>query len=162
MNIFSLLRRLSSFQIIVLSFALLIGSGTLLLMTPWATQDGQGAALLPACFTAVSASCVTGLTVVDTASYWSHFGQLVILMLIQVGGLGVRGAVDPARDPFVAARPCPARQLGLRCAMGGGVLGRHRVHPGLLSDGNQVYTDSRICLQSATVSVGLACRTNVA
>lgn len=85
MNIFSLLRRLSSFQIIVLSFALLIGSGTLLLMTPWATQDGQGAALLPACFTAVSASCVTGLTVVDTASYWSHFGQLVILMLIQVG-----------------------------------------------------------------------------
>ena len=89
MNIFSLLRRLSSFQIIVLSFALLIGSGTLLLMTPWATQDGQGAALLPACFTAVSASCVTGLTVVDTASYWSHFGQLVILMLIQVGGLGV-------------------------------------------------------------------------
>ena len=86
MNIFSLLRRLSSFQIIVLSFALLIGSGTLLLMTPWATQDGQGAALLPACFTAVSASCVTGLTVVDTASYWSHFGQLVILMLIQVGG----------------------------------------------------------------------------
>ena len=75
MNIFSLLRRLSSFQIIVLSFALLIGSGTLLLMTPWATQDGQGAALLPACFTAVSASCVTGLT--------------VILMLIQVGGLGV-------------------------------------------------------------------------
>lgn len=89
MNIFSLLRRLSSFQIIVLSFALLIGSGTLLLMTPWATQDGQGAALLPACFTAVSASCVTGLTVVDTASYWSHFGQFVILMLIQVGGLGV-------------------------------------------------------------------------
>lgn len=89
MNIFSLLRRLSSFQIIVLSFALLIGSGTLLLMTPWATQDGQGAALLPACFTAVSASCVTGLTVVNTASYWSHFGQLVILMLIQVGGLGV-------------------------------------------------------------------------
>ena len=48
MNIFSLLRRLSSFQIIVLSFALLIGSGTLLLMTPGATQDGQGAALLPA------------------------------------------------------------------------------------------------------------------
>lgn len=89
MNIFFLLRRLSSFQIIVLSFALLIGSGTLLLMTPWATQDGQGAALLPACFTAVSASCVTGLTVVDTASYWSHFGQLVILALIQVGGLGV-------------------------------------------------------------------------
>lgn len=89
MNIFSLLRRLSSFQIIVLSFALLIGSGTLLLMTPWATQDGQGAALLPACFTAVSASCVTGLTVVNTASYWSHFGQFVILMLIQVGGLGV-------------------------------------------------------------------------
>ena len=89
MNIFSLLQRLSSFQIIVLSFAFLIGTGTLLLMTPWATQDGQGAALLTACFTAVSASCVTGLTVVDTAAYWSSFGQLVILLLIQVGGLGV-------------------------------------------------------------------------
>lgn len=89
MNIFSLLQRLSSFQIIVLSFAFLIVTGTLLLMTPWATQDGQGAALLTACFTAVSASCVTGLTVVDTASYWSSFGQLVILALIQVGGLGV-------------------------------------------------------------------------
>ena len=46
MNIFSLLQRLSSFQIIVLSFAFLIGTGTLLLMTPWATRDGQGAALL--------------------------------------------------------------------------------------------------------------------
>lgn len=81
------LRRLSSFQVIGLSFALLIATGTLLLMTPWATNDGQGAGLLSAAFTAVSASCVTGLTVEDTAAYWSFFGQLVILVLIQIGGL---------------------------------------------------------------------------
>ncbi len=89
MQIFHLLGRLSSFQIIVLSFALLIGVGALLLMTPLATQSGHGATPLAALFTAVSASCVTGLTVVDTASYWSFFGQCVILLLIQIGGLGV-------------------------------------------------------------------------
>ncbi|MDD6383643.1 MAG: potassium transporter TrkG [Selenomonadaceae bacterium] len=89
MDIMHCLRRLSSFQVIGLSFALLIATGTLLLMTPWATNDGQGAGLLSAAFTAVSASCVTGLTVEDTAAYWSFFGQLVILVLIQIGGLGV-------------------------------------------------------------------------
>lgn len=89
MYIFRLLGRLSSFQIIVLSFVFLIVLGALLLMTPWATQSGQGATPMAALFTAVSASCVTGLTVVDTASYWSHFGQFVILLLIQIGGLGV-------------------------------------------------------------------------
>lgn len=89
MNILHGLRRLSSFQLIVLSFLLLIAMGTMLLMTPLATSDGRGASFLSASFTAVSASCVTGLTVEDTASYWSFFGQLVILILIQIGGLGV-------------------------------------------------------------------------
>ena len=57
-------------------------------MTPLATVDGQGAQWLPALFTTVSASCVTGLTVVNTGLYWSQFGQAVIILLIQVGGLG--------------------------------------------------------------------------
>src|SRR5574344_2175801 len=89
MNFVHGLQRLSSFQIILLSFLGWILLGTGLLMTPWATVDGQGADWLPALFTTVSASCVTGLTVVNTGLYWSRFGQLVIILLIQVGGLGV-------------------------------------------------------------------------
>ena len=83
------LRRLSSFQIITLSFIVLIGCGTGLLMLPIATQARISTDVLSALFTAVSASCVTGLVVVDTASHWSLFGQAVILLLIQIGGLGV-------------------------------------------------------------------------
>ncbi len=87
--LFRLLRHLSSFQIISLSFLALIGAGTALLLLPVAVRSGEGAPLIVALFTAVSASCVTGLTLVDTASYWSPFGQAVILLLIQIGGLGV-------------------------------------------------------------------------
>ncbi|MFC2638683.1 MAG: TrkH family potassium uptake protein [Mitsuokella sp.] len=83
------LRHLSSFQIITLSFIVLIGCGTGLLMLPIATQARISTDVLSALFTAVSASCVTGLVVVDTASHWSLFGQAVILLLIQIGGLGV-------------------------------------------------------------------------
>lgn len=84
-----MLNRLSSFKIISLSFLLLIGLGTCLLMLPVATNDGQGAPLMTALFTTVSASCVTGLTLENTALYWSLWGQAVILLLIQIGGLGV-------------------------------------------------------------------------
>lgn len=63
--------------------------GTVLLMLPFATKDGMGAPLETALFTATSASCVTGLVLQDTARYWTLFGQLVILCLIQVGGMGV-------------------------------------------------------------------------
>ena len=63
--------------------------GSLLLMLPLSTQDGRGAAFSDALFTATSAVCVTGLIVQDTATYWSTFGQAVILALIQVGGMGV-------------------------------------------------------------------------
>ena len=82
-------KRFSSSQIIILSFAVLITAGCLLLMLPFATKDGQGATFADALFTATSAVCVTGLIVQDTASYWSSFGQAVILTLIQVGGMGV-------------------------------------------------------------------------
>lgn len=81
-------RRLSPPQIIILGFFLLILLGTALLMLPIATQDRQGAPLETASFTAVSATCVTGLIIEDTATYWSVFGQAVIITMIQIGGLG--------------------------------------------------------------------------
>lgn len=83
------IRKLSSLQIIILGFAAVILLGALVLLLPWATRDGQGASFGDALFTAVSAVCVTGLVVRDTATYWSSFGQAVILILIQIGGLGV-------------------------------------------------------------------------
>ena len=89
MNIIIRLRRLSPSRIIILSFLCLILCGTGLLMLPWATANGEGASFSDALFTSVSASCVTGLTTVDTAAYWTLFGQLVILAMIQVGGFGV-------------------------------------------------------------------------
>lgn len=76
-------------HIIVLGFLAAIAVGTALLMLPISTQDGRGASLLDALFTATSATCVTGLVVHDTATYWSVFGQVVILLLIQLGGMGV-------------------------------------------------------------------------
>ncbi|MBR2403564.1 MAG: Trk family potassium uptake protein [Lachnospiraceae bacterium] len=82
-------RQLSSFQIIIGGFVLVILVGSALLMLPFATQDGKGASFLEALFTATSATCVTGLVVQDTATYWSLFGQSVILLLIQIGGMGV-------------------------------------------------------------------------
>jgi len=75
-------------QTIVLGFALTVLAGVVLLTLPVSTVDGKGAPFLTALFTAMSATCVTGLVVEDTATYYSLFGQLVILLLIQVGGLG--------------------------------------------------------------------------
>lgn len=81
--------RLSKVQIIALSFLGIILVGTLLLLLPIATREGQSTSLLDAAFTAVSATCVTGLIVHDTFSHWTLFGQLVILLMIQLGGLGL-------------------------------------------------------------------------
>lgn len=75
-------------QIMVIGFALVILIGGILLNLPIATQSGEQIGLLDALFTATSAVCVTGLVVVDTATYWSTFGQVVIILLIQIGGLG--------------------------------------------------------------------------
>lgn len=82
-------KRLTPFQIIILGFAGVIFIGTFLLMLPISTQNGTVAPLAVALFTSTSAVCVTGLVVRDTAVYWSTFGQCVILLLIQIGGLGV-------------------------------------------------------------------------
>ena len=82
-------RHLNSFQIIILGFAGVILAGALLLMLPISTNSGVVTPFNEAAFTATSAVCVTGLVVQDTATYWSGFGQAVILILIQIGGLGV-------------------------------------------------------------------------
>ena len=81
--------RVSPARIIISAFLLLILLGTALLMLPFSTRVWGGASFADALFTATSATCVTGLVVHDTATYWSRFGQLVILFLIQVGGMGV-------------------------------------------------------------------------
>ena len=82
-------KRLSSFQIILLGFIGVIFLGALILMLPFSTRSGRVTPFNQALFTATSAVCVTGLVVQDTATYWSGFGQAVILSLIQIGGLGV-------------------------------------------------------------------------
>ena len=82
-------KRVSPFQKIIFGFAGLILFGALLLMLPIATRARVVTPFPNALFTAVSAGCVTGLVVYDTATYWSYFGQAVILTLIQIGGLGV-------------------------------------------------------------------------
>ena len=81
--------KLTPYQILVLGFAGLILMGALLLMTPQASATGQSLGFVNALFTATSAVCVTGLVVVDTGTYFSLFGQMVIICLIQAGGLGI-------------------------------------------------------------------------
>lgn len=80
---------LNPYQIVVLSFIAVILIGTGGLMLPISSISGQGLSFINALFTATSAVCVTGLTVVDTGRYFSYFGQGVLIVLIQIGGLGV-------------------------------------------------------------------------
>ncbi|SDD00671.1 trk system potassium uptake protein TrkH [Paenibacillus sp. UNCCL117] len=75
-------------RVFALGFALIIAIGTLLLSLPAAAQSGRHTPFIDALFTATSATCVTGLAIVDTGTFYSTFGQLVILALIQLGGLG--------------------------------------------------------------------------
>jgi trk system potassium uptake protein TrkH len=82
------LRQLRPAQLIILTFLLIIAVGAVLLMLPIASQSREGCGALTALFTATSAVCVTGLVVVPTAVQWSAFGKVVILCLIQIGGLG--------------------------------------------------------------------------
>lgn len=82
-------KHLTSFQVIILGFAGVILIGTLLLMLPVSSEEGLFTPFDEALFTATSAVCVTGLILKDTGSYWSVAGQTIILLLIQIGGLGV-------------------------------------------------------------------------
>lgn len=88
-NLLNTKRRMTPFQIIIFGFAGVILMGALLLMLPISSKSGAITPFHEALFTSTSAVCVTGLVVQDTASYWSMFGQLIILTLIQIGGLGV-------------------------------------------------------------------------
>ena len=81
-------KRISKVQFIALGFLIIILMGTLLLMLPVSSRSGEAAGFLEALFTATSATCVTGLVVVDTFTHWSLFGQIVIICMIQIGGLG--------------------------------------------------------------------------
>lgn len=88
----SLMKRIKAMppvRLIVVSFFLIILVGTLLLMTLAAARDGRATSFVDALFTATSATCVTGLVPFDTWTHWSLFGQIIILGLIQTGGLGV-------------------------------------------------------------------------
>ena len=81
-------KRISKVQFIALGFLIIILMGTLLLMLPVSSRSGEAAGFLDALFTATSATCVTGLVVVDTFTHWSLFGLIVIICMIQIGGLG--------------------------------------------------------------------------
>lgn len=83
------LARQSPARLAVTVFAAVVSLFTVLLLAPWATVSGQSAPFIDALFTATSAVCVTGLVVVDTGTYWSTYGLVVILVGIKVGGLGV-------------------------------------------------------------------------
>ena len=77
-----------SFKLLIIGYFILILLGGFLLTLPISTRDSNGASFFDAIFTSTSAACVTGLVVQDTATYWSIFGQFIILLLIQIGGLG--------------------------------------------------------------------------
>ena len=84
------IKRLSQTRIIALGFFFVIALGKFLLSLPFATKAGEVTTFTDAFFTATSATCVTGLVTVDTCMHWTLFGQLVILAMIQIGGLGLR------------------------------------------------------------------------
>jgi trk system potassium uptake protein len=94
-------------QYVVAAFTLASTLGALALSLPIAAGGGERAPFVVALFTATSAVCVTGLSVVDTATYWSGFGQVVILVLMQVGGFGIMAISSVIAVVFV-------RRLGLR------------------------------------------------
>ncbi len=99
--------RLSPLRLIISGYSLIIVLGTVLLMTPYASRSGVSCTILEALFTATSATCVTGLIVHDTWLFWSPFGQAVILLLIEIGGLGFLSFA-------VLAATFTRRHIGLR------------------------------------------------
>lgn len=82
-------KNLTPAQYLVFGYFIIIMLGSILLMFPIATTDGQGLGTVDAVFTATSATCVTGLIVVNTKEAFTHFGSTVIMLLIQIGGLGI-------------------------------------------------------------------------
>ena len=116
-------RKLTAAQIIIIGFFLLVFIGGLLLTLPISSQSGSFTSFEDAMFTSVSAGCVTGLTVQNTGAYWSLFGQIVIIILIQVGGLGfmtlaVMLSIFVRRQITPRERVVVAQSLGLSGAGG--------------------------------------------
>ena len=85
-------KNLSAMKVIAITFAGIVLLGAALLTLPAASRNGDSCGFLPALFTATSATCVTGLSLFDTYTQWSGFGQIVIISLIQIGGLGFMSA----------------------------------------------------------------------
>ena len=83
-----IIKKISRTRLIAIGFFAVIIAGSLLLMLPFATREGQTTSYIDALFTATSATCVTGLVPFDTFTHWTLFGQLVILCMIQLGGIG--------------------------------------------------------------------------
>ena len=83
-----MIKNLTDLQIIFLSFLFVVLLGGGILSLPISSKAGEYTSFVDSLFTAISATCVTGLAVLDTSTYWSFFGQIIILILIQVGGLG--------------------------------------------------------------------------
>ena len=100
--------RFSATQILAIGFAALILLGSGLLSLPAASRSGVSCGFFPALFTATSATCVTGLVLYDTYTQWSFFGQVVILTLIEIGGLGFMSAASTAL--FLLRRKVGLRQ----------------------------------------------------
>ena len=75
-------------QILAIGFAIVIFIGAILLSLPIASQSGKITPFIDCIFTSTSAVCVTGLVTVDTGTYWTYFGKTVIMLLIEIGGLG--------------------------------------------------------------------------
>ena len=112
----------TAFLSLVGGFALLIGTGTVLLLTPFASVPDGAAPLRVALFTATSAACVTGLVVVDSATYWTAFGQAVIAALMFLGGLGIMTA-GTLLLLIIGRRLTLSELLVLREPMGAATLG---------------------------------------
>ncbi len=104
-------------------FVVLISVGTLLLMLPIAAADGQATRFVDALFTSTSAVCVTGLVVFDTATHWSPFGQVVILLLIQLGGFGIMAGSTLLLFLFLRRRTSLRDRILVNESLGGLELG---------------------------------------
>jgi trk system potassium uptake protein len=108
---------------LLILFLILISVGTVLLMLPISAADGLATRFFDALFTATSAACVTGLVVLDTATHWSPFGQVVILALIQVGGFGIMAGSTLLLFLFVRRRTTLRDRVMVQESLGGLELG---------------------------------------
>ena len=108
---------------LLILFLVLVSVGTVLLMLPIAANDGTATRFIDALFTATSAACVTGLVVVDTATHWSPFGQVVILGLIQAGGFGIMAGSTLLLAILVGRRTTLRDRVVVQESLGGLQLG---------------------------------------